>query len=118
MNGKDLSEYKRKYLAFRHHAWAGLGFLSVAFALRLLFPDLFEHILTPVIFVLIIYVVIALLFTYRYRSGVSTGEKVLQVQPSAELEKEKIRAKVEKERLKVEKKKAKTEAKKAKKPKK
>lgn len=117
MNKKDLSEYKRKYQAFRHHAWAGLGFLSVMLAFRLIFFDQ-AQLLTPIIVILAIYIVIALIFTYRYRAGLPAEEKVLQVQPSAELEKEKIRAKVEKERLKVEKKKAKTEAKKAKKPKK
>ena len=49
---------------------------------------------------------------------ITAEEKVVQVQPSVELEKEKIRAEVEKERLKLEKKKAKAEAKKAKKTKK
>ena len=42
-------------------------------------------------------------------------EKVIQVQPSDEIEKERMKAEVEKERLKVEKKKAKAEAKKVKK---
>lgn len=117
MSPKDISEYKKKYQRFRHHAWAGLGFLSVAFALRLLFPESFEM-LTPVIFILVIYIVVALLFTYGYRAGLSAEEKVVQVQPSVEIEKEKIHAEVEKERLKLEKKKAKTEAKKTKKAKK
>ena len=114
---EDLSEYKRKYQMFRHHAWAGLGFLSVLLAIRLIFPDQ-AGILTPVIFVLVVYVVVALLFTYRYRAGLLAREEVVQVQPSVELEKEKIQAEVEKERLKVEKKKAKAELKKAKKTKK
>ena len=108
MKKKDLATYKSKYQAFRHHAWAGLGFLSVAFALRLLFPESFDM-LTPVIFILVIYIVVALLFTYRYQAGLSVEEKVETVQPSVE---------VEKERLKLEKKKAKTEAKKTKKAKK
>lgn len=117
MSPKDISEYKKKYQRFRHHAWAGLGFLSVAFALRLLFPESFEM-LPPVIFILVIYIVVALLFTYRYRAGLSAEEKVEKVQPPVEVEKEKIHAEVEKERLKLEKKKAKTEAKKTKKAKK
>ena len=107
---KDLSTYKRKYQAFRHHAWAGLGFLSVLLAVRIIFPQPSE-ILTPVIFVLIIYFVVALLFTYKYRAGLSGGEKVVQVQPPIEVEKELIRENVEKERLKLEKKKAKAEIK-------
>ena len=115
MTKKDLSGYKRKYQAFRHHAWAGLGFLSVLLAIRLILPES-PKILTPIIFVLVVYVVIALLFTYRYRAGLSAKQEV--VHPSEELEKEKICAEVEKERLKVEKKKAKAESKKAKKTKK
>lgn len=103
---KDLSTYKKKYQAFRHHAWAGLGFLSVLLAVRIIFPEP-SKILTPVIFVLIIYIVAALLFTYKYRAGLSVGEKVVQVQSPIEVEKELIRANVEKERLKLEKKKAK-----------
>lgn len=117
MGKKDISEYKKKYQTFRHHAWAGLGFLTVLLAVRIIVPSLSELIL-PILVVLIIYVVIALLFTYKYRAGLPAEEKVLQVQPSVEFEKERIQAKVEKERLKLEKKKAKTEAKKAKKPKK
>ena len=108
MSRKDLSTYKRKYQAFRHHAWAGLGFLSVLLAIRVIFPEP-SKILTPIIFVLIIYVIVALIFTYKYRTGLSAKEEI--VQPSIELEKEKIRADVEKKRLKLEKKKAKAEAK-------
>ena len=48
MTPKDLYEYKRKYNAFRHHAWAGLGFLSVVLAIRLIFLDTSEF-LTPII---------------------------------------------------------------------
>lgn len=107
---KDLSTYKRKYQAFRHHAWAGLGFLSVLLAVRIIFPQP-SQILTPVIFVLIIYVMVALLFTYKYRAGISVAEEVVHIQPSSKVEKEIIRADVEKERLKLEKKKAKAEAK-------
>ena len=114
MEKKDLSEYKRKYQTFRHHAWAGLGFLSVTLALRLIFPESAE-VLTPIIFILVIYVVVALIFTYRYRLGLSAEEKIVKIPPSVELEKEKIGAEVEKQRLKLEKKKAKAETKKAKK---
>ncbi|UCF12105.1 MAG: hypothetical protein JSW06_08690 [Thermoplasmatales archaeon] len=110
MSKKNLSTYKRKYQAFRHHAWAGLGFLSVLLAIRVIYPES-SGILTPIIFILIIYVVVALLLTYRYRAGVSVKEEVIQVQPSSKVEKEIIRADVEKERLKIEKKKAKAEVK-------
>lgn len=117
MTPKDLSEYKKKYNSFRHHAWAGLGFLSVVLALRLIFFETADF-LTPIVVILALYIVIALIFTYKYRIGLSAEETVVQVEPSVELEKEKLKAEVEKERLKIEKKKAKSEAKKAKKAKK
>jgi len=117
MTKKDLAGYKRKYHAFRHHAWAGLGFLSVVLAIRLIFFKQADF-LTPIIIILAIYIIIALIFTYRYRSGLSAEETVVKVEPSVEVEKEKLKTEVEKERLKIEKKKAKSEAKKAKKAKK
>ena len=109
---KDLAEYRRKYNAFRHHAWAGLGFLSVVTAMRLLLFDSADY-LNPVIFLLIIYIVVALLFTYKYREGLASEEKTVTKvikQSSQDIE-------LEKQKLKLEKKKAKTEAKKAKKKK-
>jgi membrane glycosyltransferase len=116
MEKKDLSTHKRKYQAFRHHAWAGLGFLSVALAIRIIFSEsAYIYVLTPIIFALIIYIVVALILTYKYRIGLSSEEKIVQVEPSVELEKERLKAEVEKQRLKTEKKKAKAEAKKAKK---
>ena len=118
MKDIDLIEYKKKYHSFRHHAWAGLGFLSVVLAFRLIFLEQ-AQILTPVIVILAIYIIVALIFTYRYRGGLTAEEKVLKVESSSdEVEKEKIRADVEKEKLKLEKKKAKAETKKAKKGKK
>jgi uncharacterized membrane protein (DUF106 family) len=105
---KDLTDYKRRYNLFRHHAWAGLGFLSVLLAVRILFPELLE-LLQPILVVLISYVVIALLFTYKYRAGLSAKQEV--VHHSKELEKEKIHADVEKELLKMEKKKTKAKIK-------
>lgn len=119
---KELSEYKKRYHSVRHHAWAGSVFLAILLAVRFLveISDIyFEHIDTVVLIfgsIIIIYTLIALFYTYKYRSGLSTEEKVIQMQfSSKELEQEKIHAEIEKERLKLEKKKAKTEAKKAKK---
>ena len=117
MSEKDLSEYKRKYHAFKHHAWAGAVLLSVILAIRLVFLESTE-LLTPIVFILAIYILIALIFTYLYRTGLSAKDEIIQVQPSVELEKEKLNAEIEKELIKVEKKKAKAEAKKAKKIKK
>ena len=84
---KDLSAYKRKYQSFRHHAWAGLGFITVFMTLLVIFPD-FSQILTPIIFILIIYVFVALIFTYRYRTALSAEEKIVQIEPTTEIEKE------------------------------
>ena len=121
MKEDKLAEYKKKYNVFRHHAWAGLGFLSVVLAFRLIFLKQ-AVILTPVVVILAIYIIIALIFTYIYRRGLSVDEKVLKVgkakTSSDEVEKERIRADVEKDILKLEKKKAKAEAKKVKKSKK
>ena len=114
MTRRNLSEYRRKYYTFRHHAWAGLGFLSVLLVIRIVVPTISEIIL-PILTVIIIYVVISLIFTYRYRAGINVEEKVIQVQTSEDIEKEKIRSEVEIERLKIEKKKIKTNAKKTKK---
>ena len=108
MSRKDLTKYKQKYHAFRHHAWAGTVILSVILAIRLLFLESTE-LLTPVIVIVAIYIIIALVFTYLYRAGLYAEDKVVQVESSIELEKE---------RLKVEKKKAKAEAKARKKGKK
>jgi len=117
MSPKDILEYKKRYHRFRHHAWAGLGFLSVVLALRLIFSDQTE-ILTPIVVILAIYILVALLFTYRYRAGLTTPDQVVKAEPSIELEKERLNAEVEKEKLKVEKKKVKAEAKAKKKTKK
>jgi hypothetical protein len=110
MNKKDLTEYKKKYHAFRHHAWAGLGFLSVVVAIRLI---LFEQaeMLTPIIVILAIYILVALIFTYRYRAGLTAEVNVVRDESSIDLEKEKLKSKIEKERLKIEKKKAKAKLK-------
>jgi len=123
MPKKDLAGYKRKYDMYRHHAWAGGILLSVLLAVRALleisgFSNIPDFIILPVGVILVIYILISIFFTYKYRSGltVTQEQKIIQVKTSSDdLEKEKIRADVEKERSKLEKKKAKSEAKKQKK---
>ena len=112
---KNSPEYKRKYDLIRHHAWAGLGFLSVLLAIRILFPEISE-LLQPIVVVIIIYVVVSLLLTYKYYRGISASQQ--SIQSSDEVEKEKIHADVEKERIKLEKKKTKAQEKTTKKSKK
>jgi len=99
MEKKDFTEYKRKYDLVRHHAWAGLGFLSVLLAISVIAPWLLVF-LSPILVVLIAYVVISLLFTYKYYRGFSATQESI---PHSE--------EVEKEHLKLEKKKAKAEEK-------
>jgi hypothetical protein len=123
MPKKDLAEYKRKYDMYRHHAWAGGILLSVLLAIRALLEisnvsDIPDFIILPIGVILVVYVLISIFFTYKYRSGltVQQEQKVIQFKTTSEdIEKEKIHAEVEKERLKVEKKKAKAEAKRKKK---
>ena len=118
MNKKNLAEYRKKYDIARHHAWAGTAILSVVLAIRIFLstgetaniPDI---IFLPIILVIAIYVLISLLFTYVYRSGLTAEQE--KISSSEEIERHKIDATIEKERLKLEKKKAKAEAKKIKK---
>jgi len=109
---KDLSEYKRKYDVARHHAWAGSVLLAVLVATRG-FLELSEvrindWIIVVIGLILVLYVLISVFLTYRYRAGLSSVQKnVVEVKVQSD--------DLEKERLKMEKKKAKAEAKKAKK---
>jgi len=107
---KNLSEYKRKYDLFRHHAWAGLGFLSVLLAIQIIDPSL-SDLLVPILVFVILYVIVALIFTYRYRIGLSAKQEKVQDKHSVELEKAKIDAEIEKEKIILEKKKLKAEVK-------
>ena len=108
---KDLAEYKRKYAMFRHHAWAGAIILSIILAIRVVVESIENIVFLPILSVVILYIAVALIFTYKYSAGLYAKEEVIQLQPSIELEKTKIDAEVEKEKLKIEKKKAKAEAK-------
>ena len=108
MAKKDLSTYKRKYDLARHHAWAGLGLLSVFLAIRILYPDV-SNLVQPILVILIVYILISILFTFKYYKGIS--ETQITKKTSYDAEKEKIHAKVEKERLKLQKKKSKAEVK-------
>jgi len=121
-NNKEESNYKKKYQAVRHHAWAGSVILAILLSLRILVEiseytiKHFDLIILLLGVIIIIYTLTALFFTYKYRKGILIEEKPLQIiTETEELEKEKIKADVEKERLKIEKKKTKTEAKKIKK---
>lgn len=109
---KNLSEYKRKYDVARHHAWAGSVLLAILVAIRgfleLSKIDIGDWIIVTLGLILVFYVLISVVFTYRYRAGLSSvQDNVVEVKAESD--------NLEKEMLKLEKKKAKTEAKKAKK---
>jgi len=123
MSKEKLSEYRKKYDLYRHHAWAGSIFLSVILALRIFLEimgvkEVPDYIFLPVGLIVMCYMFVSVLLTYKYREGLDAEEakQVIEIKTSSdEVEKEKIKAKLEKKRLKLEKKKAKTEMKKAKK---
>ena len=123
MNKKNISEYKRKYDVSRHHAWAGSVLLALLIATRTFLElsniKVNDTIVVIIGIVLVIYTLVSVFLTYKYRSGLTSEQKkVVEVyhhDSSDKKKKKKIDAEVEKERLKLEKKKAKAEAKKAKK---
>ena len=113
MAKNDLAEYKKKYQAVRHHAWAGSVLLAVLFAIRILIELSDTHVTNLDVAILVLgvviicYTLIALFLTYKYRSGLYSEDNTLQIISSAD--------ELEKQNLKIEKKKAKIEAKTAKK---
>ncbi len=111
---------KTKYAMAKHHAWAGSILLAILLAIRVFFETT-ENQINDTLFLtigilLVLYILVALLFTYRYRSGLSTTEeKTNNIFPSEAITKEKIQSDLEKERLKLEKKRIKAEVKASKK---
>ncbi|MFO8077453.1 MAG: hypothetical protein R6U21_02250 [Thermoplasmatota archaeon] len=107
---------KTKYAMAKHHAWAGSILLAILLAIRVFFETT-DNQINDIIFLgigilLVLYILFALFFTYRYRTGLSiTEEKANNILPSEAIAKEKIQSDLEKERLKLEKKRIKAEAK-------
>jgi hypothetical protein len=108
-NGKQkkMREYKRKYEIYRHHAWAGLGLLTVFLAIQYLYPHLPSWFFFTILTGLIVYILIGLIGTYRYRMGLNAQENTPQVSQglssaSFDEKKEKNRVKIEKKRQKAE----------------
>ena len=104
----DLSDYARKYEIFRHHAWAGTAFLSILLALRYFVAAIPRYIFIPLGTLLIVYILITVLYTYKYRAGLSKRQE--SDQPSQPTGKPGAQT-VAPERLKIEKKRVKSEAK-------
>jgi hypothetical protein len=122
----DSSNSKRKYDVSRHHAWAGTVLLSVLLAIRVFIETMeIENVPDGIILaigvILVIYILISLFFTYRYRSGLmSSDTKVTEREIIHHYEKsngsmdEKTRKKIDKNEYKREKKRTKAESKKSK----
>ncbi len=104
-----MNQKQKKYPLAKHHAWGGLALLSLISALRLLFPDLPDWIAFPLIGLLIIYILVWLGLTYRYRKELPREKSSPDISGKDE---GKIRKKEVKNRLKLEKKRAGSEIKK------
>ena len=104
----DLSEYKRKYEIYRHHAWAGTAFLSILLALRYFIASIPRYIFIPLGTLLIVYILIAVLYTYKYRAGLSRTRDPDRAAGPSEMGKAQT---PEPGSLKIEKKRAKSEVK-------
>ena len=115
MNSKDLTKLRKKYQRFRNHLLAGIGFLLVVIAFRLIFFETAAFFM-PMVLILIIYILIALIFTFKYHRNLSTKETSNIIEPS--FEKEELKTEVDREPSKLEKKIPKKEDKKEKKIKK
>ena len=123
MDAKRLLEYKKRYAISKHHAWAGSILLAILLTIRIFIEaseiNVDDRIILFVGAILVGYMLVALIFTYRYRTGLSADVKSVTMHSSTdEVEYKKIESQLEKERLKIEKKKAKAEIKKEKKLKK
>jgi hypothetical protein len=104
----NISEYKRKYEIFRHHAWAGTALLSILLALQYLVTSIPRYIFIPLGTLLIVYILVAVLFTYKYRAGLSKIEDLDRAVEPSRMGKEPA---PEPDSLKIEKKRVKSEAK-------
>ncbi len=73
------ADYKKKYDMARHHAWAGSVLLAILGATRWFVQDVtyqYKDLLFIIAgIVIIMYILIALFFTYQFRSGLITVQK-------------------------------------------
>ena len=123
MNKKPKTDYKHRYAIAKHHAWAGSVLLAILGALRWFITDT-EYPKQDLYFIIagiliIIYILISLFFTYRYRSGLSQKESIIQGQRTdndgSRSTVDSSQIFIQKEQAKIEKKLAKTESKRLKK---
>ena len=118
----DLSDIKKKYAISKHHAWAGSILLAILLAVRIFFEtsniNEYNQIILIIGLFIIIYMIISLIFTYKYRLGLIVDEKPVNLSISSNnIEKSKNNEKFNKNIAKIEKKKAKEKLKELKKSK-
>jgi purine-cytosine permease-like protein len=118
----DLSDIRKKYAISKHHAWAGSILLAILLAVRIFFVtsniNEYNQIILIIGLFIIIYMIISLIFTYKYRLGLTVDEKPINLSISSNnIEKSKNNEKFNKNIAKIEKKKAKEKLKELKKSK-
>lgn len=118
----DLSNIRKKYAISKHHAWAGSILLAILLAVRIFFEtsniNEYNKIILIIGLFIIIYMIISLIFTYKYRLGLTIDEKPINLSISSNnIENSKNNEKFNKNIAKIEKKKAKEKLKELKKSK-
>jgi purine-cytosine permease-like protein len=119
---KYFSDIAKKYRISKHHAWAGSILLAILLAIRIFFETSniseYNQLILVIGFFIIVYMLISLIFTYKYRSGLSLDENSINVSISSNDSKNvKMKEKYDKNFAKIEKKKAKESLKQLKKSK-
>ena len=109
---KNEKNIKKKYEVSRHHAWAGSILLAILLAIRIFFEtsniNEYNQIILVIGFFIIVYMLISLILTYRYRSSLYFDDKTINVMlPSKSSDDIKQNEKYDKNLAKIEKKKAK-----------
>ncbi|MEF8847653.1 MAG: hypothetical protein V5A68_00775 [Candidatus Thermoplasmatota archaeon] len=76
---KNLTDYQKKYRKFKHHTWAGSVILAILLAIRVFFEtaniEFDDRIMILIGAILVVYTFISVIFTYRYRSGLSADSE-------------------------------------------
>lgn len=94
-----IKEYSKKYAQIKHHAWAGLGFISLLSAINYFF-SIPKYVVIPLLIIFIIYSSISLILTYRYREGIAKDSIQLYKELQESQKSEKNKSKLEKKRIK------------------
>ena len=118
----DLSYKKKKYAISKHHAWAGSILLAILLAIRIFFETMdikeYDELFVIIGLFIIIYVLISLIFAYKYRLGLYSDEKSINFMISSNnSDNNKIKEKYDKNFAKIQKKKSKERLKELKKSK-